>query len=106
MEGKMRKEDLLNKKNETAENLQWYVRDVITDEDLKCFSIPQLERLILSSGLRHFAKNVQVFVHYQKMKLYRRVQGKLHILKIPEKSGKKLPKNACRELLDKGISIT
>lgn len=46
MEGKMRKEDLLNKKNETAENLQWYVRDVITDEDLKCFSIPQLERLI------------------------------------------------------------
>lgn len=42
----MRKEDLLNKKNETAESLQWYVRDVITDEDLKCFSIPQLERLI------------------------------------------------------------
>lgn len=42
----MRKEDLLNKKNETAKNLQWYVRDVIADEDLKCFSIPQLERLI------------------------------------------------------------
>lgn len=42
----MRKEDLLNKKNETVENLQWYVRDVITDEDLKCFSIPQFERLI------------------------------------------------------------
>lgn len=42
----MRKEDLLFKKNETVKNLQWYVKDVITDEDLKYFSIPQLERLI------------------------------------------------------------
>lgn len=42
----MRKEDLLFKKNETVKNLQWYVKDVITDEDLKYFSTPQLERLI------------------------------------------------------------
>lgn len=40
----MRKEDLLFKKSETAKNIQWYVLNVLTDEDLKTFSIPQLEK--------------------------------------------------------------
>lgn len=42
----MRKEQLLNKKRETVKNLEWYVKDVVTDEDLKSFSIPQLEKII------------------------------------------------------------
>nr|DAG80907.1 MAG TPA: hypothetical protein [Caudoviricetes sp.] len=41
----MRKEDLLYKKGETIKNLEWYVKNVMTDEDLKCFSISQLEKL-------------------------------------------------------------
>lgn len=102
----MRKEDLLFKKNETVKNLQWYVKDVITDEDLKYFSIPQLERLIdLIERAETFSDNVQVFAHYRKMKWCRRIPDELHILKTPEKSGKKPPKSVCRGLLDKGISI-
>ena len=42
----MRKEDLLLKKSETAKNIQWYVLNVLTDKDLKAFSIPQLEKMI------------------------------------------------------------
>ena len=42
----MRKEELLFKKSKAVKNIQWYVKNVLTDEDLKIFSIPQLEKMI------------------------------------------------------------
>lgn len=40
----MRKEELLLKKSEAVKDIQWYVKNVLTDEDLKAFSIPQLKK--------------------------------------------------------------
>lgn len=45
-EKNMKKEQLLNKKRETVNSLEWYVKNVVADEDLKSFSIPQLEKII------------------------------------------------------------
>lgn len=39
----MRKEKLLEKKQDTIEKMVWYAKMIMTDEDLKKFSIPQLE---------------------------------------------------------------
>ena len=41
----MRKEKLLEKKQNAIENMIWYAKMVMTDEDLKKFSIPQLEAI-------------------------------------------------------------
>ena len=41
----MKKEELLWKKQDTIEKMIWYARMAITDEELKKFSIPQLELL-------------------------------------------------------------
>lgn len=45
-EKNMKKEQLLNKKRKTVNSLEWYVKNVVADEDLKSFSIPQLEKII------------------------------------------------------------
>ena len=39
----MRKEKLLEKKQDAIGEMVWYAKMVMTDEDLKKFSIPQLE---------------------------------------------------------------
>lgn len=41
----MRKEKLLEKKQDVIENMVWYAKMIMTDEDLKKFSIPQLEAI-------------------------------------------------------------
>lgn len=41
----MRKEKLLEKKQNAIENMVWYAEMIMTDEDLKKFSIPQLEAI-------------------------------------------------------------
>lgn len=41
----MRKEKLIEKKEETVKNMMWYFKDVMTEDDLKAFSVPQLERI-------------------------------------------------------------
>lgn len=41
----MRKEELLYKKNDAIDKMVWYARVVMTDEDLKKFSIPQLQAM-------------------------------------------------------------
>lgn len=41
----MRKEKLLEKKQESIEKMVWYAKMVMTDEDLKKFSIPQIEAI-------------------------------------------------------------
>lgn len=39
----MRKEKLLEKKQDAVGEMVWYAKMIMTDEDLKKFSIPQLE---------------------------------------------------------------
>ena len=39
----MKKEKLLEKKQDSIEKMVWYAKMIMTDEDLKKFSIPQLK---------------------------------------------------------------
>lgn len=41
----MRKEKLVEMKESTVKNMTWYLKSVMTEDDLKAFSIPQLERI-------------------------------------------------------------
>lgn len=41
----MRKEKLLDKKHDSIEKMVWYAKMIMTDEDLKKFSIPQLKAI-------------------------------------------------------------
>ena len=41
----MRKEKLVEMKESTVKNLTWYLKSVMTEDDLKAFSVPQLERI-------------------------------------------------------------
>lgn len=41
----MRKEKLLEKKQDAIEKMVWYAKMIMTDEELKKFSIPQLETI-------------------------------------------------------------
>lgn len=41
----MRKEKLLEKKQDAIGEMVWYAKMVMTDEDLKKFSVPQLEAI-------------------------------------------------------------
>lgn len=41
----MKKEKLLEKKQDAIEKMVWYAKMIMTDEDLKKFSIPQLKAI-------------------------------------------------------------
>lgn len=41
----MKKEKLLEKKQDSIEKMVWYAKTIMTDEDLKKFSIPQLKAI-------------------------------------------------------------
>lgn len=41
----MRKEELLSRKNSAKGELTWYVRDTVTEEELKQFSLAQIKTL-------------------------------------------------------------
>lgn len=41
----MKKEKLLEKKQEVRKKMVWHLRDVMTDDDLRCFSISQLNKI-------------------------------------------------------------
>ena len=41
----MKKEKLLEKKQDSIEKMVWYAKMIMTDEDLKKFSIPQLKAI-------------------------------------------------------------
>lgn len=41
----MRKEKLIEKKEYAVKNMMWYFKRIMTEEDLKAFSIPQLEKI-------------------------------------------------------------
>ena len=66
----MRKEELLFKKSKAVKNIQWYVKNVLTDEDLKIFSIPQLEKMIdLMERAEKFRESCAAFYTYSYINL-------------------------------------
>lgn len=101
----MRKEELLFKKSKAVKNIRWYVKNVLTDEDLKTFSIPQLEKMIdLMERAEKFRESCSPFCTLSATEVVQKVRGKLHISKIQGKSGKKPPRNAWKVPSDKVIS--
>lgn len=90
----MRKEELLFKKSEAVKNIQWYVKNVLTDEDLKAFSIPQLKKMIeLMDRAENFRESCEPFCTLSAIEVVQKSTGKLRFLKIPEKFAKKPPKS-------------
>lgn len=74
----MRKEELLFKKSEAVKNIQWYVKNVLTDEDLKAFSIPQLEKMIeLMNRAEEFRENCAVFCTLSATEVVQKNTGKI-----------------------------
>lgn len=74
----MRKEELLFKKSETAKNIQWYVLNVLTDEDLKAFSIPQLEKMInLMERAEKFRESCEPFCTLSATEVVQKSTGKI-----------------------------
>jgi hypothetical protein len=74
----MRKEELLFKKSETAKNIQWYVLNVLTDEDLKAFSIPQLKKMInLMERAEKFRESCEPFCTLSATEVVQKSTGKI-----------------------------
>lgn len=74
----MRKEELLFKKSEAAKNIQWYVKNVLTDEDLKAFSIPQLEKMIdLMERAEKFRESRAAFCTLSATEVVQKSTGKI-----------------------------
>ncbi len=74
----MRKEDLLFKKSETVKNIQWYVLNVLTDEDLKSFSIPQLKKMMeLMERAEKFRESCEPFYTLSAIEVIQKSTGKI-----------------------------
>lgn len=74
----MRKEELLFKKSEAVKNIQWYVKNVLTDEDLKTFSIPQLEKMIdLMERAEKFRESCSPFCTLSATEVVQKSTGKI-----------------------------
>lgn len=74
----MRKEELLFKKSEAVKNIQWYVKNVLTDEDLKAFSIPQLEKMIdLMERAEKFRESCSPFYTLSATEVVQKSTGKI-----------------------------
>lgn len=74
----MRKEELLFKKSEAVKNIQWYVKNVLTDEDLKAFSIPQLEKMVeLMERAEEFRESCEAFCTLSATEVVQKNTGKI-----------------------------
>lgn len=74
----MRKEELLFKKSEAVKNIQWYVKNVLTDEDLKAFSIPQLKKMIeLMDRAEKFRESCSAFTTLTANEVVQKSTGKI-----------------------------
>lgn len=74
----MRKEDLLFKKAKTVEDIQWYVKNVLTEEDLKSFSIPQLKKMIeLMERAEKFRESCEAFCTLSATEVVQKNTGKI-----------------------------
>ena len=82
-------------------------KDILEDAIKGCDFRFEIVKIIDGSDCTSFdeLRNKMLLEEYRMIK-EAILNSEKHILKTLEKSGKKLPKSVCRELLDKGISIT
>lgn len=74
----MRKEQLLNKKREAVKNLEWYAKNIMTDDDLKSFSISQLEKLVdLIERAEEFRESCKPFYSLSANEVVQKSTGKI-----------------------------
>lgn len=74
----MRKEELLLKKSEAVKDIQWYVKNVLTDDDLKAFSIPQLKKMIeLIDRAENFRESCEPFCTLSAIEVVQKSTGKI-----------------------------
>ncbi len=80
----MRKEELLLKKSEAVKDIQWYVKNVLTDEDLKAFSIPQLKKMIeLIDRAENFRESCEPFCTLSAIEVVQKSTGKIAFFENP-----------------------
>ena len=74
----MRKEELLLKKSEAVKDIQWYVKNALTDEDLKAFSVPQLKKMIeLIDRAEKFRESCEAFCTLSATEVVQKSTGKI-----------------------------
>lgn len=74
----MRKETLLIKKKETIKDIVWYVRDIMTEDDLKSFSIAQLEKIVeLVKMAEEFRSDHEAFCTISATEVIQKETGKI-----------------------------
>lgn len=74
----MRKETLLAKKKETIKDIVWYVRDIMTEDDLKSFSIAQLEKIVeLMKKAEEFRTDHETFYTLSSTEVIQKETGKI-----------------------------
>ena len=74
----MRKETLLTKKKETIKDIVWYVRDVMEEEDLKSFSISQLQKIVeLVGRAEEFRADHEAFYTLSATEVVQKETGKI-----------------------------
>lgn len=98
----MRKEELLFKKSEAVKNVQWYVKNVLTDEDLKAFSIPQLEKMAeLMERAEKFRESCAAFYALSATEVVQKSTGKIALFEnsgeVREETVKECMEGAARQ---------
>lgn len=74
----MRKETLLTKKKEAIKDIVWYVRDVMAEDDLKSFSISQLEKIVeLVKKAEEFRADRETFYTLSSTEVIQKETGKI-----------------------------
>ena len=74
----MRKEKLIEKKEDAVKNMMWYFRHIMTEEDLKAFSIPQLERICgLMEKAEEFRESCAPFYGLSATEVIQKSSGKI-----------------------------
>lgn len=74
----MRKEKLIEKKKDATKNTVWYFERIMTEEDLKAFSIPQLERICeLMEKAEEYRENHSPFYILSATEVIQKSSGKI-----------------------------
>ena len=89
----MRKEELLSKKRGAISDLTWYVKDVMTEEDLRQFSPAQLKTLCdIMERAEKFRESTAPFVPFPPVQCSKKGTGRLPAFKNSEGIGEKRKK--------------
>ena len=103
----MRKEKLLEKKEEQVKNLTWYLKSTMTEEDLKDFSISQLKKICeMMEKAEEYRKSKEAFVALSATEVLQKETGRIAYFesdKIREESHEECRSGAAEQALDEYI---